>query len=94
MATRTPHHGVHDHIGPGVQRQDATYFTIHGTRPELVATVTALFNLGEVIVTQEPKPCTEPGNAGACFWLEIVVAGQISLDHFFTAYRAATAADN
>ncbi len=94
MAAPKPHHTVHDHIGPAVRPEPATYFTIHGTRAEVARTLTALLKLGEVIVTQEPTACTELGNTGTCVWLEIVLSGQISLAEFFTAYQAALAANN
>jgi hypothetical protein len=87
------HRNVHDHSGPAVRRESATYFTIHGTRTELAVVISALVELGEVIVTQEPEPCTEPGNAD-CHWLEIVLAGHVRLSAFFNAYTAALAAHN
>jgi hypothetical protein len=93
MANRKPHHSVHDHIGPGVRRENATLFTIHGTRTELATVITAMRHLGEVLATAEPEPCTEPGNAD-CHWLDIVLAGHVQLSAFFTAYTAAVAAHN
>ena len=87
------HHTVHDHVGPAVRRENATYLAIHGTRAELATAMTAVDRLGELIVTRDFEPCLEPG-ASDCFWLELVMAGHVNIPAFYAAYHAAQAANN